>query len=478
MVLVLPVGTAPDEAEHAYRAYQLSTGQLFPTLLSCPAHLMLSACRDQVGPYVPTHRAGGSAPLSMSYVINVLAAHNDRPGIVSRFNASLYAPLTSQALGGPNGFVHFENTALYSPANYLPQIAVLWLARHVGNPVLATLFEARFVAGLVWVICITAAVAIVPRWKWLFALVLLVPTELAQAGTMNADSMTFSASALMIAYSLRLADQERAPSRSQIARLSALALVMGFMKVPIPLIIVAALIAMWPTLGTARQRLWRAAAVAGPAFVAAAWWTIKADKYFVPYRNTVFKPALQVFINQHAQEQYLLHSITSIPGLFWQTLVTNNLINFSGMFGTVGQDGRSGPLPGLIATIWFIAFGLLILANHEGNGPGRRVRIGLAAVIVVYFFVTAFSLYLTWTAVGANEISGIHGRYMTPVLALLIPILAGLGGKRLRISELWTARAAMALSAFAAVVLIAHTAHYFYNDTPWTALHSVLSVMT
>jgi uncharacterized membrane protein len=304
-----------------------------------------------------------------------------------------------------------------------------------------------------------------------------VPTELAQAPTLNADSVSFGASALMFAYAMRVADQGAPPSRSQLARLGALALFLGLLKIPIPLIVAAALIVMWPVLGAGIKRWWRAAALAIPAFVAAAWWTLSADKYFVPYRDTVFKPSLLVNISQSGQEHYLTSSFGAIPSLLWNTLTSGNLLNLAGMFGTLGQDGRSGPLPGSMAAVWFIVFGLLIIANHEGTGPSRRVRIGLGLMLIVYLLVTAFSLDLTWTAVGAGQIDGIHGRYFTPTLVILIPMLAGLGGRRLRIGDRVAGPIVMALSAFGAMVLFMHTAHYFYDETPWQIVPKLTSAL-
>ena len=133
---------------------------------------------------------GECCRISLVRVFSYLYHHShNRLGIAHRFDPRSYAPLLAATFGGSRlVYAHFENTALYSPANYLPQIVVFWIARNVGEPIVATLFTVRLVGGLVWAALVSAAVAIVPRWKWLFSLVVLVPTALAQGSAISADS--------------------------------------------------------------------------------------------------------------------------------------------------------------------------------------------------------------------------------------------------------------------------------------------------
>src|ERR1700689_1131833 len=95
-------------------------------------------------------------------------------------------------------FAHFENTLLYSPGSYIPQIPAFWFRRVLSAGVLTTLFTARLVAGLVWMALVTASVALMRRWRWLWAMAVLVPTALAQGPTLSADSMTFGIVAVAV----------------------------------------------------------------------------------------------------------------------------------------------------------------------------------------------------------------------------------------------------------------------------------------
>jgi uncharacterized membrane protein len=474
MTFVVPLGAAPDEAEHAFRVYQLSLGTLFPKIVSCAIHPHLAPCRARIpGRLVPDRRAGGQISAALHQVFRRLFWRAGK-----RFDPRVYArELGATLSGSPTFFANFENTALYSPANYLPQTLVFWVGRQLSQSVIATLFEARLLTGIVWASLATASVALVPRWKWLLALAVLVPTALAQGPTLSADSVALGIAALTIAYALRLAERGRPPRHAELAALAALGLFVGLLKAPVPLVMLAALAILWPVLGTRTARLRRAALTVVPAIVAAAWWNLAAAAYFVPYRNIVLPASQRVRISQAAQARHLLTHLYDVPALLWRTAIGGHLFRLDGVVGTVGPDPRSGSLPEWFALVWLASFAVLAIGSSEGPGPPRRLRALLAGTLVVYLLATALALYLTWTAVGAGVIDGISGRYFTPTLTLFVPLLAGLGGPRLRIGQRTVALAVMVASTVGTVTLFAHTAQYFYHEAPWQVVPRVASAL-
>ena len=475
MAFVLPLGNGQDEAQHIFRAYQLSLGQLFPQLIRCASHPNSLPCRVHYpGRFVPAQRVGGRISAGLYEAFQALhrvmnAAHGG-----AHFNPRVYARLLSVTIGGPATiFEHFENTALYSPANYLPQTLVLWLGRQLSASVVWTLFAARLLTGIVWAALITASVALVPRWKWLFSLALLVPTALAAGSTLSADSMTLGLTAVTIAYALRLADRGTPVPNAALARLGALGLLVGLLKAPLPLIVLAALAIVLPVLGTGAPRRARAAVAVLPGLLVAAWWTIASSAYFVPYRNAAYRLAEQVHINPGAQAHHLLTHFYDIPALLWRTAVNGHLLRLDGVVGTIG----GAPLPEWCALLWLAVLVALAVGSREGRKPARRLRAWLAVVLAAYLLAAALAIYLTWTAVGAAQIQGMQGRYFTPVLVLLVPLLAGLGGTRLRLGERAVARTAMLVSGVYAIVLFAHTAEFYYRQAPWQVVPRIASAL-
>jgi hypothetical protein len=473
MTFVLPMSYGLDEAEHAYRAYQLSLGHLYPQFISCKLHPLPAGCMGQSGYLVPNRRVGGFINQPFYQALHRLFRESlSRLG--HHFDPSTYTQFFGATLDSTNTvFPHFENTVLYSPVNYVPQTIVFWFARVLSAPVLATLFIARLVSGLVWAALITSSVALMRRWRWLWAVAVLVPTALAQGPSLSSDSVVQGLVALSLAYALRLAHAGEPLRRAQIGRLAALGLALGLLKFPIPLVTVAMVVIVWPLLGGGRARWGWLSAIVVPCFAAAAWWNATADAYFLPYRDTVFNAPLRVYINQHAQIHHILTNLIDMPALLWNTLAAGRLLQINGLVGVYGTHiGKSW-----VAAIWLVAFALLVLTQVEPDRPAPRMRAALWAVLVASLLVTAFALYLTWNAVGASKIQGIQGRYFVPLLGLFIPLLVGAVRVRWRAPDWLLPASAMAISAAGAIVLFESTAWTYYHEPAWQVLPRVVNTL-
>lgn len=463
MTLVMPIGDVLDESEHAFRAYQLSLGHLYPQFFSCVAHPMARACSAETGPLVPLKRVGGQVSTAL-----YLAVHGMFRILHTRqrthFDPATYARFAKLTLGGSSTvFAHFENTVLYSPVNYIPQIAVFWFGRVLSAGVLTTLFTARLVAGLVWTALVTTSVALMRRWRWLWAMAVLVPTALAQGPSLSADSMAFGIVALAVAYALRLAHAGEPLRWSQIARLTALGLALGLLKFPFPIVIVAIVVIVWPLCGSGRVRWGALAAFVLPGLAATVWWNVTIDAYFLAYRNTVFKLSLRRYINQHAQVHYVLSHLVDMPALLWNTLSSGQLIRPGELVGTYGGLA----LPGWLGDTWLLVLVALALICTEAGRPSLGTRAGLGLVLVLCGLVTVFTLYVAWNGVGAPTISGVQGRYFSALLVLAIPLLAGLARPRPRVPAWVVPVTVMTATATGAIVLFESTAWSYYHQALW-----------
>ncbi len=473
MTFILPIGDGLDEAEHAYRAYQLALGHLYPQFISCALHPKPVGCIGQHGRLVPHRRVGGYLNESFYLVLHKLFRLTLGPQ-GTHFDPASYRRFFSATLDASNtAFPHFENTVLYSPVNYLPQLVVFWFARALSAPVVATLFIARLVSGLVWAALVTSSVALMRRWRWLWAVAVLVPTALAQGPSLSADSVVLGVVAVALAYAFRLAHAGEPLRRLQIARLAVLGLALGLLKFPIPLVTVAVVLIVWPLLGRGRPRSVVAATLLAPCFAAAAWWNVTINAYFLPYRNTVFNAPLRMNINQHAQVHYVLTHVIDMPALFWHTFTAGRLFQVDGLVGIYGTHFFSG----WISIPWLILVAALALTYDERAGPSRRTRAALAALLVVSFVVTAFALYTTWDGVGAPIIEGIQGRYFTPLLVLFIPLLVGRVRLRRSVPDWVLPAAAMTISAAGALILFESTAWTYYHQPLWQVVPRVVSVL-
>ncbi len=473
MTLVVPLGSGPDEPEHTYRAFQLALGHLFPHLLSCVGHALRVGCLGDSGRLTPSNRAGGPVPPVLISAFDQLYALSHPHGVAIHFKATDYSRLLGSMLGGKaTRFANFENTALYSPVNYLPEMLIFWIAQHTSESLLAALYSARLLTGMVWAACVTAAVAITPRWKWLFSMVVLVPSALSQSAVINADAVSLAVVALSAAYALRLASSEVPLRRRQIAVVAILGLLLGLMKLPLIIVLVAVLAILWPKLGRGRERAVRLAVIGLPAAAAALWWNLASNAYFVPYRNIVYGPATRVLVSQSRQEHYLLTHVVKLPAILWTTAVHGHLFMIWEVVGTLGEAG----LPEWFAIVWLVLF-VALAVGSEGPGVGRAARGWIAGMLTVYFLGTALALYLTWTALGAGEISGMHGRYFTLVLIFAVPMLAALGGGRVRHPPRAIAAAAVIVSALSAGTMFFYASYHYYGQGPWQVVPKLTSVL-
>ena len=474
MTFVMPIGDGLDEAEHAFRAYQLSLGHLYPQFISCMIHPIPVGCTGQAGHLVPHRRVGGYINRSFYHVLH-RTFREALSKLGSHFDPRTYTQFFGAMLDGSNTvFPHFENTVLYSPVNYVPSLVVFWFARLLSAPVLATLFIARLISGLVWAALVTSSVALMSRWRWLWAVAVLVPTALAQGPALSSDSMVFGVVAVSLAYALRLAHAGEPLRRSQIARLAALGLLLGLLKFPIPLVALAIAVLVWPRLGRGRARWGAVGAIVAPCFAAAAWWNATINAYFLPYRNTVFNAPMRVNINQHAQIHYIVTHLVDMPALLWNTLTAGHLLQINGLVGSYGTHLAHD----WVAAVWLVAFAALVLTQAEPARPTRRTRAALWAILAACLLVTVFALYLTWNGVGASIVEGIQGRYFSPLLVLIIPLLIGAGRWRRRSGPAWLLPvAAMVISGAGALVLFESTAWTYYHQPAWQVLPRVVNVL-
>jgi hypothetical protein len=480
MALVLPLGRGTDEAQHAFRAYQLSLGHLFPQLVSCSRRPIVLPCKIHYpGRLVPHKRTGGVISASLYDVYTRLQNLAQRRGEGSHFNPHVYLSGLSKTLGGPTIFAHFENTAIYSPVNYLPQTLMMFIGRETSASVVATLFSARLLTGFVWAALVTAAVAIAPRHKWLFVLVGLVPTAIAQGSMLATDSISLGLAPFTVAIALRLADRGTPLRGRELAPLSGLCVALALLKVPMPVLVLGIAAVAWPALGAGAARARRLAVLIVPALAAALWWTVASSRYYVPYRNTIFQAAEQVNVNPAHQETYLLAHLYDVPALLWQTLTHEGLFRLDGLVGTIGQDGGAGPLPEWFAIVWLVVLIGLAAISGEGKATGRGRRLSMVGTVLLFGLAGALGTYVTWNAVGASTINGIHGRYYTPALILLVPIFAGLaaGPAHWRHRGAIVAPVVMALTLAGVLTVFARTSAFYYHQAPWEALSRVVSVV-
>jgi uncharacterized membrane protein len=103
----------------------------------------------------------------------------------------------------------------------------------------------------------------------------------------------------------------------------------------------------------------------------------------------------------------------------WYTDLSATAIrSMAGIFGWMDTG-----LPTLWVIVVFMAMaGYLLCYHHRPPILDRSVRVFLGIWALVYLYGTFMALYVGWTPPGARFIEGVQGRYLLPMLFLLLPV--------------------------------------------------------
>jgi uncharacterized membrane protein len=398
MVVALPPFQGPDEFNHFFRAYQVSTGQW-------------------LGVRTPDQRLGGVLPSSLSAVARPFRHLPFQPDnrieistLVATFNIPLRPDQTQ--------FTDFANTAIYAPTAYLPQAVVIAPLRWLHAPPLLLLYAGRIVGLVWWLGCFALVLRWCPPGPKLWVAWALLPSALALHATLTADTVTHGLCFVLLAGLLRFVNLKNEPIPRNYPMLFLIAASIAAHKIIYaPLVGLTALGGLQP----ARRRtvlLLTAALIAVSALAIAGWnqvtrtLFISYDAYNPAYRDT---QQLNEGVDPAAQLDYMMRH----PGIFARTVIVSlgetapsAAVHYLGKFG---WEKNYLPWP----LIGALLIGLLLLTsavpggNAAFNWAQRGLLLTCAAVMTVGL---AMVMYLLWNPVGADFIHNLGGKYFIPIV--------------------------------------------------------------
>lgn len=386
--LITPPLSTPDEHNHFMRAYQIADGGFLSN-------------KQETG-------TGGQIPISFLQL------------------AQSVEPFTLQKVGlldnidtndQNSAFFKFENTALYSPIAYAPQAIGIFLGKVFDAPIIYLTYLARIFNVMAYVALIYAAIRLLPFGKWAAAVIGLLPMHVLLTGTVSADPFSMALAVLVVAAVLRLRTYTREMTRKEIVLLSVLALAVSLAKFPFILFLALYLLVPARVLGgTVKRWLILLGGIFLAALILGGTWLALARMESSPYGPAEVDTAKQLaFIMAH-------------PLSFLGTLAKTYLGDFSTIFvqqyvASIGLLQSWLPLWATYVYTIFLAFAVYPLRSVAGTLK-KHERLLVAAVGLGCFLITSTIVYLTWNGPGAAIINGIQVRYFTPLLILLIPLLA------------------------------------------------------
>lgn len=401
LVATLPPFQGQDETYHFYRAYTISTGSL-----------------------TETTKAGRTGADVSSCVVNFVNYHFFEAEQPTRFHlhdAVTQPPCTS----GVVEFIPFENTSMYSPVPYLPQVAALLLTRLVHLPLSIQFFAGRAAALLTFLAIGYIALRVAPSGHSVLLLVATMPMTLLLAATYSADTVTISLALLTIAAVLRCLKSADATWRS-FALAAGAALGLSLAK---PTYVVLALLLLlvpnrlFPSQARALTAKGVTLAVIGAATLA----------WYLQTRHIDLAPFVAPWMgkyNPKAQITYITHHPFGYAKVVADLLVGQQVGDYPWTTFVARLGYFRNPKAGQgFPPVWVvvIAYALLIQAYlREAARPlVGSVRVGIQAALPlvlvavnVLAIVTALYIY----TVGPGGLLIVEGRYFLPFAA--VPLLA------------------------------------------------------
>jgi hypothetical protein len=401
--LLTPPGQVPDEPTHVARAAGLLRGAVFA--------VRKEVLNRQTGRRILT--AGVKVDLRLyRAAFRVTTPIGGRPVVTESDAARSRTPPATDRIV----FAGIPNTAQYFPAIYLPATLAMGLGKAAGLSPFHGFELARLAMLAAYLALGAAAIAVTTAGEAVLLAVLIMPMTVFLAGSVNSDGVLIALACLGAACLTR-------GGRWRLAGLACLACLLGSKITDLP-ILGLALLPLAPG-------FWRRArAVALTAAPVALWWALVISfvsvRFYIPFYRPgplfTGDPATQTYGPDPAVNlQILLHPATRLLTLPWVTLADGGRETLRQMIGVLGGLAIVFPEPFYIA--WGVALTLAIGGTalvRRAGGPRAAESLFVLALMAASLWLTLITEYIDWRPVGADHIQGMQGRYLLPLLPMLI----------------------------------------------------------
>jgi uncharacterized membrane protein len=395
-VICSPAFTVPDEHTHFFRIYHLSEGGL-----------IAEKQENATGDYLPKS-------LANTTFIYTLGIYEKSDGIITPeiFKATFAIDLNPS----DKTFIAFSNTALYSFVPYIPQTIAVFAGRILNASPMALLYMGRLANFLLAVLLLTVAIRILPFFKYVFMMVLLTPTSMYQLASLSADGLTVSFSVLFVALVLQFA--YGSCSRMSTAGIISLFILSvgiclskaAYFLFPVLILLIPA--SRFPR--PSRHILLKVSIVAAGWIAMGLWSFLIKDIYSTSY-------ALE-HIDPQAAKEFILSSPLNFIIILVHSIVSHGWSYIETFIGI--QDWDLIVLPRPVIVIYALTLAISGLATFRSAIKiSVSNKIVLSAIGWASFIIALTLVYMSWTPAGSHMVVGFQGRYLIPLLPLiLIPL--------------------------------------------------------
>jgi len=387
-VVLFPVGFAPDEDSHMYKAYDLSCGNFITPL-----------GEDNKGDiYVPQK------------MVEIIES-------ISKKDKNIYSVTHEymQKETDYNQTVPVQTIAkTYSIVNYLTSGLTFFIARAFNINILLAAYIAKLVNFIMFIIVGYYCIKVIPFGKLLLSIYMFIPMIIQQACSLSADAIINCLAILFITYNLKLLYQEKDISVKQRIIYNLIAISLSLCKyVYFPLVFMSLLLIRNKNISKKNRNTLIIVSIF-TSILATALWYLFSQKY-IDVREYIKINEIKPF----EQLAFILKNPFNYIQIIWDTFEKNGefyLLTFVGSeLGCLDIN-----IPKI--NILIMLLGLVLLPFLEKNNLSfeRKQKVLIILIFVILILLIMTGLYMTWTSVGGEIINGVQGRYFIPVFILIL----------------------------------------------------------
>lgn len=384
-LIILPIGTVPDEAAHFRRAYEISEG-----------HLISDKNKDGVG--------GRKLPTSISTTFSLDVHKSTYKQVIN-----LIAKTKDYK---EKSFQTFGNTSLYAAVCYIPQAAGILIGRILHLPMVLVAYLARLFNLACFLAIIYFSIKYIPINKKIIILTVFLPISMQAASSIQPDALTNAISFALLSFVLYKIDNKKRLTKKEKILMCSLAIIMSLCKIVyIPICLLLYLLPE-SCFSNKRDKYRKITLLGLLVVILNLVWLLISSSYLVEFQEGV---------NSGLQVKWILtNPIKYMTVLF-------NTINQKGMYYFFTSLGSYlGYFDMLLSEVYlaiYFLFAIYVLST-ENNKISKSILKGLNKFLVVFIILVCValiftSLYVQWTAHKAEIISGVQGRYFIPLFLMI-----------------------------------------------------------
>jgi len=396
-IVASPPLRTPDERAHMIKIYKFSEGEFKDSRIA-----------KGIDDFTKQAYAQNHDPINGRYTI-------------SRIIAMASIPLLKDQLV----LVRWFYNDLYSPVPYLPQIAAFMIGKACNLSPVLLMYMGRFFAFIAATLLTYISIRIIPTNQWALCFIALLPTPVYLRSSLSADSLTAALAFLFTALLFQTASLE-VISRKRLLSLSIMAIGIAMCKSIYVVMLLAVLIIPRQKFDKLSGYIRTLSLITLPAFILETGWSSIAKPNVFMHLSSIVLPSATVdpdkqqydlFWHPHFYLEALYNYLHSLG--YIKSLIASYVANMGLMDRPIDQSFIA------LAAILVIIFTLFAKTDTALSFSLKaRDRFLLLGLFGGIFILMTLANYIVWTPYRSPTIDGMQGRYLIPIIPLLLISLA------------------------------------------------------